>query len=91
MYGDNAYGGNVLELLPDDRRIERVGFMLGCHGRLWADRHASDMRFLSDRGVTPEEAVRRHAEWYRREVAEHPFFVRTRAEREERWRRRGRP
>lgn len=54
--------------MVDDRtRIEMIGLEIKLHGQRWMDRHPGHMRFLRERGVTPEQAVRMYEAWRRQQ------------------------
>ncbi len=47
------------ELADDATRIEMIGDEIRLFGSAWIDKHPAEMRWLAERGITAEEAVRR--------------------------------
>lgn len=64
---------NALDLVPDATRIQMIGFNLIRHGDRWAKANPQYMRWLSDCGVTREQAMQRHRDWHAAEM-QNPFW-----------------
>lgn len=64
---------NALDLVPDQTRIQMIGFNLMRHGERWAKANPQYMRWLSDAGVGREQAIQAHRNWHAAEM-QHPFW-----------------
>lgn len=71
---------STFEVLPPAERIVQIGGNLKRFGDRWAKAHPSQMRWLQSEGVTRDQAIAAHAEWYRRTVVESPALINSRRE-----------
>lgn len=54
---------SIYDNVDDETFVRMVGGAIAVRGQKWIDRHGRLMRMLSDIGVHPDEAVRRHRVW----------------------------
>lgn len=71
---------SAFEVLPTPERIVQIGGNLARYGERWEKSHPDMMRWLSREGVSRDQAIAAHAEWYRREVLNSPALIRGRDE-----------
>lgn len=71
---------SVFESVDDATRVSMIGQALKLHRKkskrgnyFWSDVHKPELEWLKSRGITPEEAIRRHEAWAEEE-RKHAFW-----------------